>query len=233
MRLDKYLADMHAGSRSEVKQMIKKRLVTVNDMAVKDPGLKVDETDVVCVKGEAISYKKHFYYMLNKPAGVITATEDKRDKTVLDLFPEDLRRGLIPVGRLDKDTVGLLLITDDGELAHRLLSPARHVDKVYLLRTDLPMDEEDSESIKKGITLKDGTGFMPGELLISDKDPHEAKIRIHEGKFHQIKRMLASLGKTVTYLKRISMGSLSLDENLPEGSYRELTPHEEAALTEE
>ena len=173
-----------------------------------------------------MEYREHFYYMLNKPAGVITATEDKRDKTVLDLFPEELRRGLIPAGRLDKDTVGLLLITDDGELVHRLLSPAHHVDKRYLVRTDSPMTAEDVISIQKGITLNDGTAFKPARLEISEENDTEAVITIQEGKFHQIKRMLASLGKEVIYLKRLSMGPLKLDPGLKEGEYRELTDEE-------
>ena len=226
MRLDKYLANMHIGSRSEVKEIIRKGLVTVDAAVIKDPAYALRGSEQVSVSGHSIEYKEHFYYMLNKPAGVITATEDKHDKTVLDLFPEDIRRGLIPAGRLDKDTVGLLLITDDGDLVHRLLSPARHVDKRYLLRTDLPMDAADAAAVRDGITLRDGTAFKPAQLEISEEDKTEAVITIQEGKFHQVKRMLAFLGKEVIYLKRLSMGPLCLDPELDEGAYRELTEDE-------
>ena len=230
MRLDKYLANMHIGSRSEVKLMIKKGLAAVNETVIKDPGFSVSEWDKVTVSGREVAYREHFYYMLNKPAGVVTATEDKRDETVLDLFPEELRRGLIPVGRLDKDTVGLLLIMDDGALAHELLSPAHHVDKKYLVRTDTPMKPEDAEEFAKGIILKDETEFLPAILEISKGEPCEAIVTIREGKYHQIKRMLAHCGHSVVYLKRLSMGEVSLDPALKEGEYRELTEDEIALL---
>jgi len=226
MRLDKYLADMGAGSRSQVKQLIKKGAVRINGKTANDPGAAVTGADTVECNGAVISYRDHFYFMLNKPAGVITATEDDRQKTVLDLFPENIRKRLFPVGRLDKDTVGLLIITDDGQLDHELMAPSHHVDKRYLLKTDRPMDEEDAAAFKEGIELKDGTVFRAAKLDIDPQDPHAACITISEGKYHQIKRMLLSRGKEVIYLKRLSVGALELDENLPEGAYRELTEDE-------
>ena len=226
MRLDKYLADMHVGSRSEVKELIRKGKVSVNGAVIKDPGLAVTPQDVIEAAGETIGYQEHFYYMLNKPAGILTATEDKKQPTVLDLFPENLRKRIAPVGRLDKDTVGLLLITDDGAMAHRLLAPKSHVDKVYLAKSDLPLVSEDAERFASGMTLSDGTELMPGKLEISTDDPCEALVTIREGKFHQIKRMFEACGKKVVYLKRLSMGSLKLDPALPEGEWRELTKEE-------
>ena len=231
MRLDKYLADMHVGSRSEVKELIRKGKVSVNGAVIKDPGSAVSVEDVIEADGERIGYQEHFYYMLNKPAGILTATEDKKQQTVLDLFPENLRKNLSPVGRLDKDTVGLLLITDDGALAHKLLAPKSHVDKVYLAKSDLPLVPEDAERFASGMTLSDGTELMPGKLEISPEDPCEALVTIREGKFHQIKRMFEACGKKVVYLKRLSMGSLKLDPALSEGEWRELTEEEINRLT--
>lgn len=231
MRLDKYLADMHVGSRSEVKELIRKGKVSVNGAVIKDPGLAVSAQDTIEAAGEQIGYQEHFYYMLNKPAGILTATEDKKQPTVLDLFPENLRKNLSPVGRLDKDTVGLLLITDDGALAHRLLAPKSHVDKVYLAKSDLPLVSEDAERFASGMTLSDGTELMPGKLEISTGDPCEALVTIREGKFHQIKRMFEACGKKVIYLKRLSMGRLQLDPELAEGAWRELTEEEVSNLS--
>ena len=224
MRLDKYLADMHVGTRSEVKEQIRKGRVQVNGAVVKDPGLGVSAEDCVEADGVQIGYQEHFYYMLNKPAGILTATEDRKQPTVLDLFPENLRKNLAPVGRLDKDTVGLLLITDDGALAHRLLAPKSHVDKVYLAGTDLPVTDEDVKRFAGGMTLADGTQLMPAGLEILS--PDRSRVTIHEGKFHQIKRMFEACGKKVVYLKRLSMGTLTLDPTLPEGEWRELTKEE-------
>lgn len=224
MRLDKYLADMHVGTRSEVKEQIRKGRVQVNGSVVKDPGLGVSAEDRVEADGVQIGYQEHFYYMLNKPAGILTATEDRKQPTVLDLFPENLRKNLAPVGRLDKDTVGLLLITDDGALAHRLLAPKSHVDKVYLAGTDLPVTDEDVKRFAGGMTLADGTQLMPAGLEILS--PDRSRVTIHEGKFHQIKRMFEACGKKVVYLKRLSMGTLMLDPTLPEGEWRELTKEE-------
>lgn len=226
MRLDKYLAASRAGSRSEVKEHIRKGQVLVNGIICKDPAAHVDETDEVTLAGTAVEYRKHVYFMLNKPAGVVSATEDAAEKTVIDLFPEDLRKGLFPIGRLDKDSVGLLLITDDGDLSHKLMSPKNHVDKRYLIRTDSPLDEADASSFKAGITLADGTDLLPASLEISPDDPTEAIVTISEGKYHQVKRMIASRGKKVVYLRRISIGDLQLDPNLSEGQFRELTDEE-------
>lgn len=222
MRLDKYLADMGVGSRTRVKQLIKKGLVSVNAVKASDPGMAVRETDTVECNGSVIGYRDHFYYMLNKPAGIITATKDPSQQTVIDLFPENIRKRLFPVGRLDKDTVGLLLITDDGDLCHALMAPSHHVDKRYLLRTDAPMTQEDVQAFKDGMELKDGTVFRAAELNIDPEDNLSATITISEGKYHQIKRMLLARGKEVVYLKRLSVGSLKLDESLKEGEYREL-----------
>ena len=243
MRLDKYLADMHVGTRSEVKERIRKGRVLVNGSVVKDPGLGVSAEDCVEADGGRIGYQEHFYYMLNKPGGILTATEDKKQPTVLDLFPENLRKNISPVGRLDKDTVGLLLITDDGAMAHRLLAPKSHVDKVYLAGTDLPVTDEDVKKFAGGMTLEDGTQLMPAGLEILPEaeirtyrlpealvSAGMSRVTIREGKFHQIKRMFEVCGKKVVYLKRLSMGSLKLDPDLPEGEWRELTAEEIAGL---
>ncbi|MBQ3787090.1 MAG: 16S rRNA pseudouridine(516) synthase [Lachnospiraceae bacterium] len=227
IRLDKYLSDCTSFTRSQIKADIKKGQVTVNDIICKDPGYKITpEVDVICHKVQRLNYQKYHYYMLNKPAGILSATEDSEQKTVLDLFPADIRKGLFPVGRLDKDTVGLLLITDDGELSHRLLSPKKHVEKTYLVHTAEALCDEDAAAFARGITLKDGTPLKSAVLKIDQNDPHIAHITITEGKYHQIKRMIASRGNKVIYLKRISMGSLTLDETLPEGAFRMLNEQE-------
>lgn len=226
MRLDKYLALSREGTRSEVKDHIRKGSVSVNGSVIKDPAAHIKESDTVMIGGRAVTYKKHVYYMLNKPAGVVSATEDDTEKTVIDLFPEELRKGLFPVGRLDKDSVGLLIITDDGAFAHELASPKNHVDKRYLIHTDLPLDEADADAFSKGITLSDDTVFKPAVLDISEEDKTEAIVTISEGKYHQVKRMIASRNKKVLYLKRIAIGNLKLDPDLEEGRYRELTDEE-------
>ena len=222
LRLDKYLANSRAGSRSEVKEYIRKGRVTVNGTVCRDNSRYIEETDEVCLDGRRIVYKEHVYYMLNKPAGVVSATEDPVERTVIDLFPPELRKGLFPVGRLDKDSVGLLIITDDGEFAHRFTSPSGHVDKRYLIRTDQPLCVEDAKKFSEGITLADGTTLKSAKLEISENDPCQAEVTISEGKYHQIKRMIASCGKTVTYLKRLSMGDITLDPDLEEGEFKEL-----------
>lgn len=222
LRLDKYLANSRAGSRSEVKEHIRKGRVTVNGTVCRDNSRHIEETDEVCLDGRRIVYKEHVYYMLNKPAGVVSATEDPVERTVIDLFPPELRKGLFPVGRLDKDSVGLLIITDDGEFAHRFTSPSGHVDKRYLIRTDQPLCVEDAKKFSEGITLADGTTLKSAKLEISENDPCQAEVTISEGKYHQIKRMVASCGKTVTYLKRLSMGDITLDPDLEEGEFKEL-----------
>jgi len=226
MRLDKYLALSGAGTRSEVKNHIRKGCVSVNGSVTKDPSVHVDKDDEVMLSGRIITYREHVYYMLNKPAGVVSATEDDGDKTVIDLFPENMRKGLFPVGRLDKDSVGLLIITDDGALSHRLMSPKNHVDKQYFIRTDAPLDEADVKAFAEGITLGDETALKPAILEISQSDPTEACVTICEGKYHQIKRMIASRGKKVVYLKRLCVGTLRLDPDLEEGAFRELTDSE-------
>ena len=231
MRLDKYLADMNAGTRSELKRDIRKGLVTVSGSVVKDPGRNVEPlTDTVCYRGRKIEYETYVYYMLNKPAGLISATEDKRMKTVIDLLPEERRRDLFPVGRLDRDTEGLLLITNDGELAHRLLSPKRHVDKKYYARIRSAVTREDVLAFARGISLEDFT-CMPADLTIIKSDEiSEITVIIREGKFHQIKRMFEAVGKEVVYLKRLEMGSLILDEELAPGEFRRLTEEELRSL---
>lgn len=232
MRLDKYLADMNAGTRSELKRDIRKGLVTVGGSVVKDPGRNVEPlTDIVCYRGKKIEYETYVYYMLNKPAGVISATEDKRMQTVVDLLPEERRRDIFPVGRLDKDTEGLLLITNDGELAHRLLSPKYHVDKKYFARIRGRVTDEDVAAFARGIHLMDFT-CMPADLVIERSgEISEVTVIIREGKFHQIKRMFEAVDKEVIYLKRLEMGSLILDPELAPGEFRRLTEEELRSLS--
>ncbi|MCR5451890.1 MAG: rRNA pseudouridine synthase [Lachnospiraceae bacterium] len=231
MRLDKYLADMGIGSRSFVKEIIKKGKVTVNGELIKSASVSVLESDTVFVNGEQVKYQTHEYYMLNKPADVISATSDDNQKTVMDLFPKERRRDLFPIGRLDKDTVGLLIITNDGALAHELLSPKKHVDKVYYVKTEGLITEEDIAAFKNGLILKNEEKTMPAKLeIISPGEISEAYVTIKEGKYHQVKRMFAACGKKVIYLKRISMGGLLLDQTLKEGEWRELLAEELAIL---
>ena len=234
MRLDKYLSDMGAGSRSELKKDIRKGAVTVDGEVVKDPGRSVDASSHVVYKGIAIAYEEYVYYMLNKPAGVISASEDDREETVIDLIPEPRRRDLFPVGRLDRDTEGLLIITNDGALSHRLLSPKNHIDKVYYAEVSGILNESDVELFAQGPVLSDGLECMPADLKIlsvSDDDyTSAAEITIREGKFHQVKRMFAAVGAEVTYLKRLSMGPLALDPDLEPGECRRLTAEEVQGL---
>ncbi len=227
LRLDKYLADMGVGTRSEVKIAIKKGHIKVNGEIVKSPELKVDDSDRVCYQDREISYVTHEYYMLNKPAGVVSATEDKHFKTVVELIDSAARKDLFPVGRLDRDTEGLLLITNDGELAHRLLSPKKKVGKVYFARVEGRVTDEDVKAFKEGLKVDEEFTAMPAELTILKSDEiSEIELMIMEGKFHQVKRMFEAVGKKVVYLKRLSMGELTLDETLPIGSYRPLTEDE-------
>lgn len=229
MRLDKFLADVGLGSRKEVKQLLKKSLVTVNGLVVKDGKIQIkEETDTIAFGAEKLVYQRFFYYMLHKPQGVISATEDKRDETVLDLLNDtDFREDLFPVGRLDKDTEGLLLLTNDGQLAHQLLSPKKHVDKEYFATIQGIVTEEDIRYFEKGFPLSNGELVKPSQLFIEsvDETSQVSSIRliIQEGKFHQVKRMFEAVGKQVIYLKRLRMGSLVLDEQLELGSYRQLT----------
>ena len=227
MRIDKYLADMGFGTRKEVKTFIKNGQVTVGEKTVTDPGFHVSEDDDVKLSGESVRYSEFVYYMMNKPPGVVSATEDPRERTVLDLLDGTVRKGIFPAGRLDKDTVGLLLLTNDGELAHKLLSPAHHVDKRYLVRVKGELKGSDVELFKKGIDIGDDTPTMPAELHIkSSGEISEAEVVIREGRYHQIKRMFSAIGAEVIYLKRLSMGSLLLDPDLPEGAFRPLTDEE-------
>ena len=234
-RLDKYLVEMSVASRSAIKEMARKGRITVNGMVVKASDTKIDENiDIVAVDGLIIAYLHREYFMLNKPAGVITATEDKHAHTVLDLLKERVRNDLFPVGRLDKDTEGLLLITNDGDLAHRLLAPKKHVDKVYFAMIKGIVTEEHIRVFASGMRLLDGTEVMPGELEIlevnKEEDTSRIRLTIHEGKFHQVKRMFEAVGTQVTYLKRLSMGPLVLDDTLVPGEYRRLTDEEVAML---
>lgn len=229
MRLDKLLANMGYGSRKEVKQLLKQKAVTVDGDYVKDAALHVDpEKQIVSVFGERVVYTEFVYFIMNKPPGVISATEDLRDETVIDLL-EPLHQHFqpFPVGRLDKDTEGLLLLTNDGQLAHNLLSPKKHVPKVYYAQIEGVVTEEDAEKFANGVELDDGYVTKPGKLVIlKSAQQSEIELTIQEGKFHQVKRMFEAVGKRVTYLKRISMGSLKLDVNLALGEYRELTAEE-------
>ena len=236
MRLDKYLCETGFGTRSQVKELLKKGQVMVNGEVVKKPELKINETtDQILCQGKKASYQKNIYLMLHKPAGVVSATEDNREKTVLDLVrPEDRKNGLFPVGRLDKDTEGLLLLTDDGELAHRLLSPKKHVDKTYYAKIDGQVTEEHVKQFREGLDIGDEKKTLPAVLTILLSGPvSEIEVTIHEGRFHQIKRMFEAVGCKVTYLKRLSMGSLVLDETLPPEEYRPLTEAELEGLTKQ
>ena len=272
IRLDKYLADTGFGTRSTVKQLIKKNAVTVDGVTVKSPDIKVEtEKAVITVNGKTVEYESFEYYMLNKPAGIISASTDDREKTVVDIISDKKRRDLFPVGRLDRDTVGLLLITNDGRLSQKLLAPGKHVDKVYLVRVTGKVDEDDIKAFMEGIDIGDEKLTKPSKLEIkrigmynteaqlfvkNDAfDPMaytetdamnssladapritelvtEAEVTLTEGRFHQIKRMFSERGHEVVYLKRLSMGSLKLDETLAEGEYRKLTEEELKALSE-
>ncbi len=235
MRIDKMLANLGYGSRKEVKKLLKDGAVTVNEKVIKDAKEQVNpNSDTVTLYGEVIEYKEFIYLMMNKPPGVISATEDGHEKTVLDLLePEDAVFAPFPVGRLDKDTEGLLLLTNDGQLAHRLLSPKKHVPKTYFAVINQEVAEEDVSAFKKGVTLDDGYFTKPGELTILKSGIHsDVELTITEGKFHQVKRMFEAVGKRVIYLQRISMGPLQLDEDLELGEYRELTEDEIKQLKE-
>lgn len=234
MRLDKFLCETGFGTRSQVKELLKKGQVTVNGAVAKKPEQKIDEhKDQVTCQGRTASYEKYVYYMLHKPAGVVSATEDKREKTVLDLLKsEDKRDGIFPVGRLDKDTEGFLLLTDDGDLAHRLLSPRKHVDKTYYAKIDGTVTENHIEQFREGLDIGDEKKTLPAvlEILVSDSETSEIRITIHEGRFHQVKRMFEAVGCKVIYLKRLSMGAVALDETLAPGAYRPLNEKERELL---
>lgn len=229
MRLDKYLAETGAGTRKEIGKAVRAGRVTVNGQTVKNAAMQVTAEDEVSMDGVSVEYEEYVYYMLNKPAGVISATEDARERTVLDLISERQRKGLFPVGRLDRDTEGLLLITNDGGLAHRLLSPRHHVDKVYYARLDGPVGEAEKALFAQGLKVDETLTALPAELEILEPAT-EVRVTIREGKFHQVKRMFEAVGREVLYLKRLSMGPLALDESLPKGDYRRLTAEEESAI---
>jgi len=229
MRIDKMLANIGYGSRKEVKKLLKDGSVVVNDKVIKDSKQHVDpESDVVTVNGEVVEYKEFIYLMMNKPPGVISATEDNHDETVIDLLEfEDQVFQPFPVGRLDKDTEGLLLITNDGQLSHRLLSPKKHVPKKYFAVIEGVVTSEDGDAFKSGVTLDDGYMTKPAELtILKSGETSDIELTITEGKFHQVKRMFEAVGKRVMYLKRLTMGPLKLDDSLELGEYRELTEEE-------
>ena len=237
MRLDKFLVACAVGSRTEVKNLLKAGRVTVNGKKEKSAKLQIDEeTDEICFDGQKLDYEEFVYYMMNKPQGVISATEDPKHKTVLDLMDDYARaKEVFPVGRLDIDTHGLLLLTNDGKLAHALLSPKRHVDKTYLARINGVMTDADVETFAQGVPLKDFT-CQPAKLeLVSidrEKDQSLVRVTIAEGKFHQVKRMVAYCGKEVVDLQRLTMGTLTLDEGLKRGEWRRLTKDELEGLLE-
>lgn len=231
MRIDKYLANMNVGSRKEVHVLIKKGMVTVNDQLVKTPKEQVKESDQVLVDGQEVNYQKYHYFLMNKPKGVLSATEDRSQKTVISLLkPEDQYQGITPVGRLDKDTTGLLLLTNDGQLNHELLAPNRHVAKIYRAQIAGVADESTVKTFSSGMTLGDGTKLKPAQLTIlkqdEEHDSSEIEIEISEGKYHQIKRMFGAVGMKVVELERISMGKLKLPAGLKRGKYVELSVDE-------
>lgn len=225
MRLDKFLCDTAGLTRTEAKNAVKKGQIAVNGQVQKAADFKVKEnTDTVTFQGKPLSYAAFHYYMLHKPAGVITATEDKKESTVMDILREEKVKNLFPVGRLDKDTEGLLLITDDGELAHNLLSPKKHVDKEYLIKVRDSISEEDCRKLSEGVDIGDEKPTAPAKVeRVAEK---EILLTIREGRFHQVKRMLQAVGNEVLYLKRLSMGSLRLPADLEKGAYRPLSEEE-------
>lgn len=230
-RLDKLLSSTGRWSRKEVKDMVRQGRILAGGVPVRRPEEKFDPmTDQIQVDGETVDCVPFVYVMMNKPAGLLSATEDKCQKTVLDLLPQHLcRRGLFPVGRLDKDTTGLLLLTDDGPLAHELLSPKKHVDKVYLARVEGRVDSSDTAALEAGMVLGDGLHCLPAGLEPLG-DGSSCLVTLREGKYHQVKRMLAARGKPVLELKRLSIGPLELDRELEAGGWRMLTPEELEAL---
>lgn len=236
MRLDKYLSEMGLASRSDLKKDIRKGLVFVNGEMIRDAGFSVTKDSTIQYKGKEIEYEELSYYMMNKPAGVLSSTEDRKQKTVLDLFMDTHRKDLFPVGRLDKDAEGLLLIMNDGKLAHTLLSPKNHIEKKYYVEIPASLKDEDLEPLRHGIQYDTDLVAEPAQvqLLSANPDKSAVEIIITEGKFHQIKKMFLALSENyvVTKLKRISMGALRLDESLSPGDYRKLSPGEIETLKE-
>ena len=236
MRLDKFLSECGICSRSESKIFIKKGMITVNGKKAAKGEEKIDpDNDEIMFKGQKIIYAEFEYYMLNKPAGVVSATEDKNDKTVIDLVPKPHAKDIFPVGRLDKDTEGLLIITNDGETAHRLLSPKKHVDKTYFVRTSGgEIGTEEVEKLENGVDIGEEKLTLPAEIeILKNGEISESLLTIREGKFHQVKRMFKAVGREVIYLKRISMGNIKLDESLEKGECRRLTEDEINMITGE
>lgn len=232
MRLDRFLTNQTTATRREAKEFAKAGLVSVNGIVVKDVSFSVnEEEDTVVVRGVPVSYRKHLYIMLNKPKGVVCATEDKRHRTVLDLLPEELRRkGLFPAGRLDIDTEGFVLITDDGEFAHQILSPKHHVPKTYHAVLEHPLSEEEMKQFCSGLILSDGTKCLPAELsMLEEGENPQVEVVLFEGKFHQVKRMFEAIGNRVLELKRVKIGELPLDQKLPPGEASEIM-HKERLL---
>jgi 16S rRNA pseudouridine516 synthase len=235
-RLDKILRHMGYGTRKEIKKMLKQEIVSVDGNIIKDSGIHVNPNkSIIMVNGEQVYYKEYIYIMMNKPKDVISASYDLRETTVVDLLSKSYESyQLFPVGRLDKDTEGLLLLTNDGKLSHNLLSPKKHVPKTYYAKIEGSVNAEDVCLFEEGVVLDDGYKTLPAQLIILKEEDHisEIEITIYEGKFHQVKRMFKSLGKQVIYLKRIAMGPLKLDETLGPGMYRELTEKEIDILTD-
>ena len=227
-RIDKIIASQGQYSRSEVKKLVKSGRVTLDGRVLKSSDEKADpNVNIIAIDGKAVNYKKHIYIMLNKPQGVVSATDDRDHTTVIDLVPKELRRdGLFPAGRLDADTVGFVLITDDGDFAHEILSPKNHIMKTYHAVLQRDLTQEDIDSFKNGIELKDGTLCLEAEVTALDSPQPMAQVKICEGKYHQVKRMFAALGNKVLYLKRVKMGGLPLDDTLEEGQCREITAEE-------
>ncbi len=223
-RLDKYLASRGTGSRREVQKLIKSGAVSIDGAVCKLTDAKVRADAAVTVNGQAVG-EKYVYLMLNKPAGVVSATTDKRDRTVIDLLPAGYRRrGLFPAGRLDKDTEGLLILTNDGDFAHRMLSPKKHVGKTYVAQLDGAVTQEIRTRFAQGIVFADGTKCLPAQLETdAEKGENTGIVTIYEGKFHQVKKMFATCGRKVVHLQRISIGNLYLDSNLPIGQCKSLT----------
>lgn len=230
IRLDRFLCEAGAGTRSDVKKLIKGGRVTVNGAVVKNADEKVGESAGICLDGKALSLTGLVYYLLHKPAGVVTATRDAHEKTVLDLMKEAPGKDLFPVGRLDKDTEGLLLITNDGDLAHRLLSPKKHVDKTYLVRTRRPVTAQMCRQLAEGVDIGDEKPTLPAKVKPVPGSLEELLLTIQEGRFHQVKRMLMAVENEVVYLKRLSMGPLWLEDSLKKGCFRPLTEEEKKKL---
>lgn len=228
MRLDKLLSNSGKGSRKDIKQILKSGIVTVNGKVITDGATQVNENnDTIIIGKDSVIYQKYIYLMLNKPRGYVSAVYDKKLPVVTELIPDEFRHfDAFPVGRLDIDTEGLLVLTNDGDLCHRVLSPKSHVDKTYYVRCLSPLSENDVAVFKEGVTLDDGYKTMSARLCIDKANPNECTLTIREGKFHQVKRMMEAVGNKVVYLKRLSMGGLMLDENLPIGQIRWLNPDE-------